>query len=116
MNTHITLAGKTFPFKFGMAAMAKFEDQAGYSVGSVLAKGEQAPIKDIINLIFYGIKDGERIEMKNNPTYTPTEITWEDLADMIDADQEGFVKGMEKIAEGMTPVDQDPKKKGVRKR
>lgn len=109
MNTQITLAGNTFPFKFGMAAMAKFESEMGYPVTEVLKKGENATVKEVLFLIYFGIKDGQRIEAKNNPTYQPTAIQWEDLADMIDEDPDGFTKGMEKIAAEMTP--KNPKKK-----
>lgn len=112
MNRYIIIAGNSFPFKMGMTALAKFEEKAGYSITEVLAKGDKAAPKDILMLLYLGIKDGERIESKNNPNYIPTDITWEDLGDMIDEDPDGFVKAMEALAkETSAPASSAKKKK-----
>lgn len=82
MYAEITSNNKTYPVKFGMAALSEFLDSEGLSLSQMEAIGQNLTLTRAIKLVHIGLKHGARVagkEFENN---------FEDTCDLLDADPE----------------------------
>ena len=82
MHAEITSNNKTYPVKFGMAALSEFLDSEGLSLSQMEAIGQNLTLTRAIKLVHIGLKHGARVAGKD------FENSFEDTCDLLDADPE----------------------------
>lgn len=104
MIHEIQIGGQTRPVKFGMNTMALFGDMTGYRLAQMQSLGSDLTMKDVIILMWCGLKEGAR---KQGDQFS---ATIEDVGDWID-DDPGSIAGMMNIyANSQAPADTSKKK------
>jgi hypothetical protein len=92
MIHHITINGESHPFTFNMVALVNTEESIGKSVQEIFSLGDKIPLSYAIRMVYHGLKEGYRKTKKD------FDLEWEDVAEMIESDLDGFTKAMERIA------------------
>jgi len=93
--TAIESNGKNYPFSFGMAALARFCESEGLTLGGLNQLGENMSPMRALALVHAGLVDGARREGK---TYNGT---LEDVGDILDDDPDFLEKCMEVVNNSM---------------
>lgn len=93
--TIIESNGKTYPFSFGMAALARFCESEGLTLDGLNQLGENMSPMLALALVHAGLVDGARREGK---VY---EGTLEDVGDILDDDPDFLEKCMDVVNNSM---------------
>lgn len=86
MQEHIEIAGTTYPIKYGFNALRIFTAETGTSLQDIAKLSEEITLDHAIVLMYAGLKDGARAER------TQFNMSVEDVADLLDLDQEAMNK------------------------
>ena len=92
MQEHIEIAGKKYPVKYGFNALRIFTVETGISFQYIGKLGDGITLEQAICLMYAGLKDGARVEKVD---FT---MSMDDVADLLDQDQEALNKCMEAFA------------------
>jgi hypothetical protein len=92
MQEHIEIAGKTYPVKYGFNALRIFTSLSGVKLQDMGQLSTEINLEQAIFLMYAGLKDGARAEKIN---FT---LSVDDVADLLDQDQEALNKCMEVFA------------------
>ena len=96
MNYEIVKLGKKdLPIYFGFNALRKYCRATGTSLNELSNLGTSMSLDDIVELIYHGTQEGHR------RSKTDFNMTSDDIADLLDGDQDGMQKAMEIFAEHM---------------
>ena len=93
MTKQVQINGKGYPVSFGFAALMTFTDQTGLSLNELDKLGDNMALSDALAMMWAGLKDGARKEKQ------AFSLTIEDVADMLDDDQEALGKVLEVFAD-----------------
>ena len=92
MQEHIEIAGKNYPIKYGFNALRIFTAETGISFQDIGKLSEGINLEQAICLMYAGLKDGARVER------VEFHLTIDDIADLLDQDQEALNKCMQVFA------------------
>mgnify|MGYP003133229946 CR=1 FL=1 len=107
--TPVFINGKDYPVKYGFAALRAFTDKTNMSLGELSSLGENMTISQAIALVWAGLKDGARV-MKQD-----FNMTIDDVADLLDEDQEAMTKVLKVFELSMSKPDMKKNKKKIAK-
>ena len=93
--TIIESNGKTYPFSFGMAALARFCESEGLTLDGLNQLGENMSPMLALALVHAGLVDGARREGK------AYDGTLEDVGDILDEDPDFLEKCMDVVNRSM---------------
>tara|TARA_R110000824_G_scaffold400323_1_gene607588 strand:+ start:218 stop:580 length:363 start_codon:yes stop_codon:yes gene_type:complete len=113
MNYEIVKLGKKdLPIYFGFNALRKYCRATGTSLQKLGTLGTEMSLDDIVELIFHGTQEGHR------RAGVDFNMSSDDIADLLDGDQNGMQKAMELFAEhmGLTFGTGDDEKKETKKK
>jgi len=96
MTKQVTINGAYYPVKFGFSALISFTDAAGLALEDLENLGDGMTLGTALTLVWAGLKDGARKEKQ------PFDLTVEDVADLIDDDQEAINNVLELFAKSFT--------------
>ena len=106
----IKIAGKARPIKYGFAALRAFGDATGLTLKDINAIGEDISFTQAIALVWAGMKDGARV------TKEPFILTLDDVADLLDEDNDALGRVLEVFASSLGTNDVEPTKKPRKKK
>ena len=92
MQEHIEIAGKKYPVKYGFNALRIFTNLYGIKLQDMGQLSTEINLEQAIFLMYAGLKDGARAEK------TSFKLSVDDVADLLDEDQEALNKCMEVFA------------------
>jgi hypothetical protein len=107
--TPIIIAGTARPVKYGFAALRAFGDATGLTLKDINAIGEDISFTQAIALVWAGLKDGARV------TKEPFNMTLDDVADLLDEDNEALGRVLEVFATSLAPEPTPEPKKSKKK-
>ena len=84
--TPIFINGKDYPVKYGFAALRAFTDATNTTLNELGSLGDSMTMTQALALVWAGLKDGARV------TGNKFEMSIDDVADLIDKDQEALTK------------------------
>lgn len=87
--------GTSYPFAFGMTALARFMDAEGMKLSEIGTLGENMTIMQAMRLVYFGLKDGARREG------VEFHLDLDDVGDLMDADPEFLNNCMEVVNSSM---------------
>lgn len=94
------------PFSFGMAALDQLLKTEGLTLQELGSLGENMQISTMINIVLIGLRDGAR------RTKAAFDLSFEDVADMIDENPELLNGALTAYADALSPGEaQQPEKK-----
>jgi hypothetical protein len=107
----IRIAGKIYPVKYGFAALRNYCEVTGSTLEDFDKFKDDVTITQAIAICWAGLKDGARVMKK------PFDMELDDVADLVDVDEEALFKIMAVFAEHYgSAEDAKPKKKGTKKK
>ena len=110
MNYEIVKLGKKdLPVYFGFNALRKYCRATGTSLNELSNLGTSMSLDDIVELIYHGTMEGHR------RAKVDFDMTSDDIADLLDGDQNGMQKAMELFAEHMGMTFGTEEEKGKKK-
>lgn len=98
--TLIESGGKSLPFSFGMAALARFCESEGLALADLATIAEGMSALRALNLVWHGLADGHRREKKQ---FT---LTIDDVGDLLDEDPDLLQKCMDALPKYMPQADE----------
>lgn len=84
--TPVIINGKDYPVKYGFAALRAFTDETNITLNELGKLGDNMTITQALALVWAGLKDGARV------TGNEFNMSIDDVADLIDKDQEALTK------------------------
>tara|TARA_R100001443_G_scaffold117213_1_gene140543 strand:- start:403 stop:762 length:360 start_codon:yes stop_codon:yes gene_type:complete len=104
----VTLGKKDLPMYFGFNALRKYCRATGTSLNELSNLGNNMSLDDIVELIYHGTQEGHR------RAGVKFDMVSDDIADMLDGDQEGMNEALKLFAEhmGNTFGNEEGEKKG----
>jgi len=93
--TFVKIAGKEYPIKFGMNALRKYGIRTNTSLSDLDKLGENMMLNSALTLILCGLEDGFR---KAKQEFI---LSIDDLADLIDEDNDAIQRCMSILTEQM---------------
>ena len=76
----VLINGIEMPISFGMSMLFHYERETGRSYADAMTQLEKLPITTLLELIYFGLKDGHRKKQE------PFDYSMDDLADWFDED------------------------------
>ena len=92
----IAIGGEMRPVHYGFATLSEWCDLCGLTMNDLTKIGDNMPISTAINMVFCGLKHGAR-KSKNE-----FKITFDDVADWLDNDQQALTDAMEIFSDSMS--------------
>lgn len=89
----IKIDKKNYPVRFGMAAMMTFTKLTNKGLNDLQTMGDNMNIEEALALCYAGLKQGAR---KAGQSF---DLTLEEVGDLFDADQNGFIEIMAAFSE-----------------
>lgn len=109
----IAIGGQMRPVHYGFATLSEWCDLCGLTMADLSKIGENMPLSTAINMVYCGLKHGAR------RSKSEFKITFDDVADWLDTDQQSMTDAMEIFSESMAAtvqkkVGKAKKEKGVK--
>lgn len=105
----IFIDGKDYPVKYGFAALRIFSEATGTTLNDLAKLGDNISITQALALVWAGLKDGARA------MGTDFELSIDDVADLLDNDQEAMEKVLEVFQDSLAKPEKGKRKKKAKK-
>jgi len=106
----IKLGKKEMPIYFGFNALRKFCRATGTTLQKLGQLGQDMSLDDVVELIYFGTMEGHR------KAKIDFDLTSDDIADMLDGDQNGMNEAMQVFSDHMGMVFQNDKNEKTEKK
>jgi hypothetical protein len=94
----IAIGGNMRPVHYGFATLSDWCDACGLTMADLAKLGDNMPISTAINMVYCGLKHGAR---KSKLEFN---ITFDDVADWLDTDQQALTDAMQIFSDSMSQV------------